>query len=79
MGYVPPIVPQQNLIYGSRTENNVALKLRLYPVEQVQLNDVTETPLETIQNHDSKNGKRESFKKLLSDLTGKGQNINEVI
>ncbi|WP_408010761.1 hypothetical protein ACJROX_10780 [Pseudalkalibacillus sp. A8] len=43
MGYVPPYVPDQKLIYGSRTESSyTTTKLQLYPVERISFKNVTD-------------------------------------
>ncbi len=79
MGYVPPYISNQKLIYGTRKQETYSsYKLQLHPVERIHYEDVTK------KNDQEKYERRKlnaepSFQKILSEMTGKGQKINEVI
>ncbi|MGM7700963.1 hypothetical protein ACSVDE_04500 [Pseudalkalibacillus sp. Hm43] len=80
MGYVPPYIPNQNLIYGNRVQETYSsYKLQLHPVERIQYEDVTKKTSDQERYERRKVNAGQSFHKILSDLTGKGQKINEVI
>ncbi|WP_261132669.1 hypothetical protein [Bacillus sp. Marseille-Q3570] len=80
MGYVPPYVADQKLIYGSRTKSSyMTTKIQLQPVERIPFKNVTDKNQDFSNHYEEIKESHESFQKILSDLTGKGQNINEVI
>ncbi len=80
MGYVPPYVADQKLIYGSRTKSSYATtKIQLQPVERIPFKNVTDKNQDFASQYKRISNSHEPFQKILSDLTGKGQNINEVI
>lgn len=80
MGYVPPYIADQKLIYGSRVQESYSTyKLQLHPVERIQYQDVTEKTNDQERYDRRKVNSQKSFQKILSELTGKGQKVNEII
>ncbi|MCF6136905.1 hypothetical protein [Pseudalkalibacillus berkeleyi] len=79
MGYVPPYLADQKRIYASRTQETYSpYKLQLHPVERIHFENATEKNMENDRyNQEYEDSK--AFRKIYSDLTGKGQNINESI
>ncbi|WP_349410306.1 hypothetical protein [Pseudalkalibacillus sp. SCS-8] len=80
MGYVPPYISDQRMIYGSRDQDVYStLKYKLEPVERAHFKNVSEKMNEMERPGRMKSDHQKPFQKILTELTGKGSNVNEIV